>query len=162
MAGKSTTQTSPTEVRNLTWPRRDLRSPDGIVDFSWNVMAHCDARRGIEGGKFRMQWVASTLRTTSEHAVSNITTADAHTSAASSRLNWRPPAEFNGLVRLTAKSKSGFPSRVPSHFKHSLETRKDTRSALGSLELRIPRFVTSSWNFNNNIKIVIINSNNTY
>jgi len=34
-----------------------------------------------------MQWVDSTLHTTSEHAVSNITTADAHTSAASCRLN---------------------------------------------------------------------------
>jgi len=38
-----------------------------------------------------MQWVASTLHTTSEYGVSSITTADAHTSAASSRLNWRPP-----------------------------------------------------------------------
>jgi len=37
-----------------------------------------------------MEWVASTLHTTSEHGVSNITTADAHTSAASSRLNWCP------------------------------------------------------------------------
>jgi len=36
-----------------------------------------------------MEWVASTLLTTSEHGVSSITTADAHTSAASSRLNWR-------------------------------------------------------------------------
>jgi len=37
-----------------------------------------------------MEWVASTLHTTLEHGVSSITTADAHTSAASSRLNWRP------------------------------------------------------------------------
>ena len=36
-----------------------------------------------------MQWVASTLHTTSEHGVSSITTADAHTSAASSLLNRR-------------------------------------------------------------------------
>jgi len=39
-----------------------------------------------------MEWVASTLHTTSEHGVSSITTADAHTPAASSRLKWRPPA----------------------------------------------------------------------
>jgi len=45
-----------------------------------------------------MQWVASTLHTTSEHGVSSITTPDAHTSAASSRLNWRPPADLNGLA----------------------------------------------------------------
>jgi len=38
-----------------------------------------------------MQWVASTLHTTSEHGLSSITNADAHTSAASSRLNWRLP-----------------------------------------------------------------------
>jgi len=34
-----------------------------------------------------MEWVDSILHTTSEHGVSNITTADVHTSAASSRLN---------------------------------------------------------------------------
>ena len=45
--------------------------------------------------------VASTLHTTSEHGVSSITTSDAHTSAAGSPLNWRPPADLNGLVRLT-------------------------------------------------------------
>jgi len=50
-------------------------------------MAHGDARVGSEGGNWRMQWEASTLHTTWEHGVSNITTADAHTSAASSRLN---------------------------------------------------------------------------
>ena len=56
-----------------------------------------------------MQWVASTLHTTSEHGVSNITTADARTSAASSRLNWRPlPADLNGLVRFARKTKCGF------------------------------------------------------
>jgi len=37
-----------------------------------------------------MEWVASTLHTNSEHGVSSITTADAHTSAASRWLNWRP------------------------------------------------------------------------
>jgi len=41
-------------------------------------------------GDWQLGWVASTLHTTSEHGVSSITTADAHTSAASSRLNWRP------------------------------------------------------------------------
>ena len=41
-------------------------------------------------GNWRMERISSTLHTTSEHGVSSITTADAHTSAASSRLNWRP------------------------------------------------------------------------
>ena len=146
MDGNSTTQISPTEVRNSSWPRRDFRNPDGLVDSCWNVMAHGDAGWGSEWGNCLMQWLASTLRTTSEHAVSSITTTDAHTSPASSRLNWLPPADLNGLVCLTAKTKSGFPSRVLSHFKRSQKTRKDTRSPLGSSELRIPRFVTSSWN----------------
>ena len=53
-------------------------------------MAHCDTREGEWRGNWRMEWVASTLHTTSEHGVSNIITADTHTSAASSRLNWRP------------------------------------------------------------------------
>jgi len=61
------------------------------VDTSWNVMAHGDAREGKWRGNWRMEWVASTLYTTSEHGISSITTADAHTSAVSSRLNWRPP-----------------------------------------------------------------------
>ena len=60
-----------------------------VVEYSWNVMAHGDAREGKWRGNWRMEWVASTLHTTSEH-VSSITTADAHTSAASSRLNWLP------------------------------------------------------------------------
>ena len=60
------------------------------VESNWNVMAHGDAREGNWKGNWRMECVASTLHTTSEHGVSNITRADAHTSAASSRLNWRP------------------------------------------------------------------------
>ena len=61
-------------------------------------MAHGDARKRKWMGNWRMQWVASTPHTTSEHGVSSITTADAHTSAVSSRLNWRPPADLNGLA----------------------------------------------------------------
>jgi len=70
-------------------------------------------------GNWRMEWVASTLHTTSEHGVSSITTADEHTSAASSRLNWRPPADLNGLVRL-AERRNLVCARVPSHFKSGL------------------------------------------
>jgi len=43
---------------------------------------------------------ASTLRTTSEHGVSSITTADAHTSVASSGFKWTRPFRL--------KTKSGF------------------------------------------------------
>ena len=82
-------------------------------------MAHGDEREGKWRGNWRMEWVVSTLHTTSEHDVSNIITANAHTSAASSRLNWRHPADLNGLV-LYAERRNLFSPRVPSHFRRSL------------------------------------------
>jgi hypothetical protein len=47
-------------------------------------------------GNWWRECVASTLHSTSKHGVSSITTADAHTSAASSRLNWCHPADLVG------------------------------------------------------------------
>ena len=44
---------------------------------------------------------------TSEHGVSSITTADAHNSAASSRLNWRP-RRFKRTHPFPRRTKSGF------------------------------------------------------
>jgi len=70
--------------------RSRLKDILAVLDSSWNVIAHGDAQEGKWRGNWRMQWVASTLHTTSEHGVSSITTADAYTSAASSRLNGRP------------------------------------------------------------------------
>jgi len=52
------------------------------VESSWNVVAHGDAWEGNWRENWRMEWVSSTLHTTSEHGVSSITTAYAHTSAA--------------------------------------------------------------------------------
>ena len=86
------------------WPSFHLnrrQCPDGLwpplillctpqVESIWNVLAHGDAREGKWKGNWRMEWVASTLHTTLELGVYSITTADAHTSAASSRLNWSP------------------------------------------------------------------------
>ena len=77
------------------------------VESSWNVMSHGDAREGKWMWNCRMEWVASTLHTTSELGVSNITTADVHTSAASSRLNWRP-RRFKWTRPFRLKTKSGF------------------------------------------------------
>jgi len=54
-----------------------------------------------------MECLASTLHTTSEHVVFSITTADAHTSAASIRLNWRP-RRFKWTRPFCRKMKSGF------------------------------------------------------
>ena len=86
------------------WQRVPLKRR---LESSWNVMAHDDAREGMWGGNWRMQWVASTLHTTSEHGVSSISTADAHTSAANSRLNWRP-RRFKWARPFRRKTKSGF------------------------------------------------------
>jgi hypothetical protein len=58
-------------------------------------------------GKLGMEWVTSTLHTTSEHGVSSITTADAYISAASSRLN-RHPRRFKWTRPFRRKTKSVF------------------------------------------------------
>jgi len=60
-------------------------------------MAHGDAREGKWRGNWRMEWVASTLHTTSEPGVSNWTDA---------------PADLNGLVRFARKTKSVFCTRA--------------------------------------------------
>jgi len=85
---------------------RTLR-PICVVRLNWNVMAHGDEREGKWKRNRRMEWVASTLHTTSEHGVSRITTADAHTSAVSSRLNWRP-RRFKWTLPFRRKTKSRF------------------------------------------------------
>ena len=83
----------------------------------WHTVTH---GRGKWRGNWRMEWVASTLHTTSEHGVSSITTADAHTSAASSRLNWRPRRFI--WTRPFRRRRNLVSARVPSHFKGSLRT----------------------------------------
>ena len=85
-------------------------SNNTVLESSWNVMAHGDAREAKWRGNWRMEWVASTLHTTSELPVCSITTADAHTSAASSRLNWRP-RRFKWTLPFRPKTKSGFCAR---------------------------------------------------
>ena len=78
-----------------------------LLESSWNVMAHGDTREGKWRGNWRMECVAGILHTTSELSVSSITTADAHTSAVSSRLNWRP-RRFKWIRPFRRKTKSGF------------------------------------------------------
>jgi len=75
-------------------------------------MAHCDAREGKWTGNWRMEWVASTLHTTSEHGVSSITTAEAHTSG---------PADLNGFFRFPER-RNLVSARVLSHLKWPLLT----------------------------------------
>ena len=81
-------------------------------------MTHGDAREGKWRGNWRMECVASTLHTTSEHGVSSITTSDVHISAASSGLNWRP-YRFKGARPFRRKTKCGFCACAITFQKHS-------------------------------------------
>jgi hypothetical protein len=86
------------------------------------VQLKCDDTRWRAGGEVKgklAKGVGSQYsHTTSERGVSSITTAVAHTSAASSRLNWRPH-QLNGLVRF-AERRNLVSACVPSNFKRSL------------------------------------------
>ena len=64
-------------------------------------------REGKWRGNWRMEWVGSIFHTTSEHGVSSINTVERHTSAASSRLNWRP-RRFKWTRPFRRKTKYGF------------------------------------------------------
>ena len=82
------------------WPRNHCR-----------LQLKCDSTRWRTGGEVKGKLAngvgSQYSHTTSEHGVSNITTADAHTSAASSRLNWRPRL-FKRTRPFRRKTKSGF------------------------------------------------------
>ena len=99
-------QPAPSRYGHCCWDS-DITTEQQLVDSGWNVMAYGDARDGKRRGNWRMEWVASTLHTTSEHGVSSTTTAAAHTSAASSRLNWRP-RRFKWTRPFRRNTKSGF------------------------------------------------------
>ena len=75
------------------------------------VQFKCDGTQWRTGGEVKgtlANGVGSQYSyTTSEHGASSITTADAHTSAASSRLNWRP-CRFKWIRPFCRKKKSGF------------------------------------------------------
>jgi hypothetical protein len=82
------------------------------AEIWWHTVTHGN---GSEGETGEWSGVASTLHITSQHGVSSITTADTHSLAASSRLNWHSPADLNALVRF-AERRNPVSARVPSHF----------------------------------------------
>jgi hypothetical protein len=88
------------------------------VETWWHTVTH---GRRSERGNWPMEWVASTLHTTSEHGVSSITTADAHTSH--SRLNWRP-RRFKWTRPFRRKTKCGFCARAITFQTQSTQTSK--------------------------------------
>jgi len=116
----------PSCPRKRTWRvlyRRLVGSQErsGLVESSWNVMAHGDSREGKWRGNCRMEWLASTLHTTSEHGVSSITTNNKLMRAPRLTVDdWNDAsADLNGLVRF-AKRWNLVSARVPLHFERSL------------------------------------------
>jgi hypothetical protein len=81
-----------------------------VVDSSWNVIAHGDAREEKWRGNKRMEWVTSKHHMTAEHRLARAVQtlqADVHSSPASSRLNWRP-RPFKWTRPFCRKTKSDF------------------------------------------------------
>ena len=103
-----------------------------------------DGTRWRTGGKWRGYWrmecLSSTLHTTTEHGVSSITTVDAHTSAASSRLNWRP-SRFKWTRPFRRKTKSGFCACAIT-----FQTQSDTITWRVILKGNTEEFVRIDWN----------------
>jgi hypothetical protein len=101
------------------------------------VQLKCDDTRWRMGGE--VEWVASTLHTTSEHGVSSITTADAHNSAAGSRLNWRP-RRFKWTRPFRRKTKSGFCARAITFQTQSNTWERDLKMAAVNINDRYLQF----------------------
>jgi len=87
--------------------RRLLYLKTQYVEWKRNLMAHGDAREEKWMGKEANGVGSQQSGTVSEHVLSSITTADAHISAASSRLNWHP-RRYKWTRPLRWKTKSGF------------------------------------------------------
>jgi hypothetical protein len=83
-----------------------------VVESSWNVMAHGDAREEKWRGNKRMEWVTSKRHMTAEHRLTRAVQplqADMYSSPARSRLNWPPPPRgFKCTCPFRRKAKSGF------------------------------------------------------
>jgi len=79
-------------------------------------MAHGDAREGKLANGVSSQYYSHYIGKTVYPALLPLMCTP---SAVSIRLNWRPPADLNGLVRF-AERRNLVSARVPSHFKRSL------------------------------------------
>ena len=89
-----------------------------LLDSSWNVMAHGDAREGKWRGNWRMKWVASTLTLPRNMVFPALLTLMRTTRLPA--VDWTDtPADLNGLVRF-AERRNLVSARAPSHFKRIL------------------------------------------
>jgi hypothetical protein len=81
-----------------------------VVESSWNVTAHGEAREDKWRGNKRMEWVTSKRHMTAEHGLARAVQtlqADVHRSLDTSRLNWRP-RRFKWTPPFRRKTKSCF------------------------------------------------------
>ena len=105
---------------NSSGEQQNILSFCQLEESSWNVMAHGDVREGKWRGNWRIEWVASTLHTTSEHGLYPALLPLMRTPRLPV-VDWTdaPRADLNGLVRF-AERWNLISARVPSHFKRSL------------------------------------------
>jgi len=125
------------------------------VESSWNVTTHGYAREEKWRGNWRMEWLASTLHTTSEHGVSSITAADAHSSAASSRLNWHP-RRFKWTCQFRRKTKSGFCACAIMFQTQSTTKTVGKKTPLTSRGAPYAAFLFSEWNTPPSVSLVAL------
>jgi len=91
----------------LGWKYMSLLCISRVLEQKRNLMAHGNARVEKWRGKRRMEGVASTVVHCIRHSLSSITTADLHTLAATSRLNWHP-RRYKRTRPFRWKTKSSF------------------------------------------------------
>ena len=84
--------------------------PRRLLETNWNVMEHGDAREGKRRGNWRMEWVTSTLHTTSEHGLSSISTIlPLMCTPRLPTVGWNDaPRRFKWTRPFSRKTKSGF------------------------------------------------------
>jgi hypothetical protein len=98
-------------------PLASIRNDKFLITWANTAFQECrvqlkpDGTRWLTGGGVKGKLANGVggqySQTTSEHGVSSITTVDAHTSAASSRPNWRP-RRLKWTRPFRRKTKSGF------------------------------------------------------
>jgi hypothetical protein len=88
------------------------------VEFVWNLIAHGDAREGNWRGKWRMEWVASTL-TLPRNVLYPALLPLMRTPRLPVVERTDVPSDLNGLVRF-GERRILVSARVPSRFKRSL------------------------------------------
>ena len=109
-------------IQKLLKPQRRFghsKNRSQVLESSWNLMAHGDAREGKWRGNWRMEWVASTLTLHRNVGYPALLPLMRTSRLPGSRQNWHP-RRFKWTLRF-AKRRNLVSARVPSRFKRSLQ-----------------------------------------